>query len=132
MINRFSIFILACCFWSCKKVEFPENPGNIIFYHEVNGQMVSVVYLPTAFSPEADGVNDLYKPVINGGMAVLYKLSIYDRWGAKMFETTDKNRGWDGTVKGIKAPLGEYQTGLNLMDTTGYIYDIHSKVLLLK
>lgn len=52
------------------------------------------LHIPNAFTPNSDGVNDEWWPV--PAFVKDYKLSIYNRWGEKLFETTDKNQGWDG------------------------------------
>lgn len=54
------------------------------------------LYLPSAFTPNKDGKNDLFKPVIYG-LASQYKLSVYNRWGQLVFTTADPDSGWDGT-----------------------------------
>ncbi len=56
------------------------------------------VFVPNAFTPNADGENDVlyvYGAMIQG---ILFR--IYDRWGELVFETTDRNKGWDGTFRG--------------------------------
>lgn len=58
------------------------------------------IYIPTAFTPNRDGKNDILRPVVRGSL-IYYEFSIYNRWGQKIFETTDYKRGWDGKVKGI-------------------------------
>ena len=55
-------------------------------------------FLPNVFSPDGNGENDILK-VLGKGIVDL-ELVIYDRWGEKVFETTDQNIGWDGTYKG--------------------------------
>lgn len=51
-------------------------------------------YAPTAFTPDEDGKNDTWKPVVTGARE--YELVIYDRWGIERFRTTDPEEGWDG------------------------------------
>jgi gliding motility-associated-like protein/uncharacterized delta-60 repeat protein len=57
-------------------------------------------YMPTAFTPNKDGKNDLCKPILFGNV-LSYKFSIYNRWGQKIFETTNLQKGWDGKVSGF-------------------------------
>lgn len=57
------------------------------------------IYVPTAFTPNGDNINDDFKPVMTGVNETEYVFRIYNRWGEKIFETTDKNAAWDGTVK---------------------------------
>lgn len=62
--------------------------------------------LPSAFSPNGDGNNDML--FVYGGQIVRISLSIYDRWGELIFETKSKDKGWDGTYKGKEASSGVY------------------------
>jgi len=56
-------------------------------------------FAPTAFSPNGDGKNDRFRPLIFGNIT-LYELTIYNRWGQVVFQTKDPARGWDGLVNG--------------------------------
>jgi gliding motility-associated-like protein len=64
------------------------------------------VFLPDAFTPNDDGVNDLL--FLRSNSLVDMYLVIYNRWGQKMFETTEQDVGWDGTYKGEKLPPDVY------------------------
>lgn len=66
----------------------------------------SVIYLPNTFIPDNDGLNDIFKP--EGSNLRFYQLQIFDRWGEIIFESTDLNTGWDGTMNGQDAPIGTY------------------------
>ena len=65
------------------------------------------IYFPSAFTPNKDGKNDLFKilrpPDLNS-----YDLSIFNRWGQKVFETRDYTKGWDGTVNGLMQDTGVF------------------------
>ena len=67
----------------------------------------SDVYLPTAFSPNADGANDLFKPLFVNIYRLQY-FRIFDRWGKLLFETSDMNKAWDGTLNGQPLPVDTY------------------------
>jgi gliding motility-associated-like protein len=74
------------------------------------------LYVPNAFAP--GGVNRIFHPVSVFDDTKSYDLSIYNRWGDKIFETNDPHQGWDGSEKGTLAPQGVYVfmvyfTGLN-------------------
>ncbi len=75
---------------------------NVIGFYEV--------FLPTAFSPNADGINDTYAPIIIGLTPDrrLIDFSIYNRWGELVFISKDRFFGWDGTIGGTPQPLGTY------------------------
>ena len=57
------------------------------------------VLVPSAFTPNNDGLNDVLKPRYNGIRNLDY-FSVYDRWGELVFKTSDMSKGWDGKVKG--------------------------------
>jgi len=65
-----------------------------------------ILLIPTAFSPNNDGVNDLFRP-LNKNIKRL-SFQVYDRWGEKIYETDVIGDGWDGTYKGRKQDLGVY------------------------
>lgn len=65
-------------------------------------------YLPNAFTPNGDGLNDSFRAIPRYDYVNKYHLSIYNRWGQMIYETTDINKGWDGTYKGNPCMLGAY------------------------
>ncbi len=56
------------------------------------------IFVPTSFSPNEDGTNDGFKPILNRPSSEYY-FSIYDRWGHIVFETRNEDIFWDGTYK---------------------------------
>lgn len=58
------------------------------------------VFIPNAFSPNSDGTNDFWVPVIRGREIQSYELYIVDRHGQEVFRTEDPLRVWNGSVKG--------------------------------
>ena len=63
--------------------------------------------VPSAFTPNGDGKNDLFKPFFID-MPVKYSIHIYNRWGALVYESNDASTGWDGTFKGKPQPSGTF------------------------
>jgi gliding motility-associated-like protein len=59
----------------------------------------SSFFIPNGFSPNGDGINDVFKPVLSTVDVTDYKFVIYNRWGEQIFETTDVTKGWNGTGK---------------------------------
>jgi gliding motility-associated-like protein len=55
-------------------------------------------YIPNAFTPNTDGKNELFMPVLRGVSRYLF--SVYNRWGMKLFQTENQSQGWDGTYNG--------------------------------
>jgi gliding motility-associated-like protein len=65
-----------------------------------------LVYIPNAFTPNGDGVNDIFK--VRSESLLSGTLMIFDRWGNKIFETHDLTQGWDGYYKGKKQQAESY------------------------
>jgi gliding motility-associated-like protein len=65
------------------------------------------VFVPSAFTPNGDGTNDVFK-VLGTGLITSLQLKIFNRYGQVVFETTEKNRGWDGKLKGTPSPGGGF------------------------
>ena len=65
-------------------------------------------HLPNAFTPDSDGMDDFFGPVARYDYVKRYHMSIYNRWGQLLFETTDINQGWDGTYQGSQCITGAY------------------------
>ena len=57
------------------------------------------IYVPTGFTPNGDGKDDVLKALPVGIKEFKY-LSVYNRWGQRIFYTTDASKGWDGTING--------------------------------
>jgi gliding motility-associated-like protein len=62
-----------------------------------------VIYVPNTFSPNGNGINDLFFPVVSGYEENSYHLMIFDRWGNLIFETEDPLAGWNGKVQDGKS-----------------------------
>jgi gliding motility-associated-like protein len=63
------------------------------------------LFVPNAFSPNNDGHNDLFQ--VYGSLLSL-NISVFDRWGERVFETTDPSQAWDGTFRSKPMPSGVY------------------------
>jgi gliding motility-associated-like protein len=76
----------------------------------VAGNEQAEFLMPTAFSPNGDGNNDIYRPVIKAtGNLEILSFQIFDRWGEKVFDKENTGLpGWDGTYKNTKEPIGVY------------------------
>ena len=59
-----------------------------------------MIYVPTAFTPNNDGLNDLLRP-LSIGLKKLHYFRIFNRWGQLLFETKTDGAGWDGRLHGI-------------------------------
>ena len=98
---------------------------------EVNNA-VTEVFIPNAFTPNGDGVNDQFK--IFGDLAGVHfiDLAIFDKWGEKVFESNNPNFEWDGIYKGQAAPLGVYVYTATIVYDNGKSKDYKGSVTLLR
>jgi len=58
-----------------------------------------VMWMPTAFTPDANGLNEVFKPTLVGATAQGYSFKVFDRWGSLIWETSELGRGWNGQGK---------------------------------
>ena len=65
------------------------------------------VALPSAFTPNKDGLNDVFK-VVNAYNLAYFHISIFTRWGQKIFNSFVPSKGWDGTIGGMEGSAGTY------------------------
>lgn len=65
------------------------------------------IYMPTAFTPNGDGLNEYFTPIPVGIKSYNY-FKIFNRWGQLIFSTTRQNEGWDGLIMGKEQPTGVY------------------------
>jgi gliding motility-associated-like protein len=65
-----------------------------------------VVFIPNAFTPNENNKNEVFLPY-TGGLKT-FQLAVYNRWGERVFESSDPSIGWDGTVNGKMAMEGVY------------------------
>lgn len=70
-------------------------------------QGVCKLYMPTGFTPNNDGKNDVLKPGY-GENVTSFSMEIYNRWGEKVFMSDKIYNGWDGKLKGVLQPAGIY------------------------
>ena len=77
-----------------------------------------IVHIPNVFTPNGASPNDLYRPYLEGFVAM--EMRIYNRWGEKVFETQDLNGAWDGYYQSKEAPEGVYVCLIELMGNNGF------------
>jgi len=86
---------------------------HIVVFDEVT------VYIPNSFTPNQDGVNDLFIPIFSSVSETGYQLSIFNRWGEVIFQTTNPSNGWDGTHYNKEVPTGTYSFLLFFQNKNG-------------
>lgn len=88
------------------------------------------VYVPSAFTPDGDGLNEIFIPVLP--RLQMLNLSIYNRWGERIFYTEDQSVGWDGTYKQEKAKGDVYAWRMQYIDSYGVKQQAFGKVTLVR
>ncbi len=92
----------------------------------------SKLEFPNAFSPNGDGINDIYRAKPGYQSIVDFKAIIINRWGQKMYEWKDPAGGWDGSYKGKEAKSGTYYCIVKARGADGRIFDIKKDVNLMR
>ena len=85
--------------------------------NESCGRLEPIVYVPTGFTPNGDGVNDFF--TIKSIFISTFKIRIYDRWSKLIYEGTEAAPGWDGKINGTAAPEGTYVYHIEIVGNAG-------------
>lgn len=89
------------------------------------------IFVPSAFTPNNDGLNDVLRPTI-AGMQKFNYFNVYDRWGQLLYSTRQQGEGWDGNYNGKKQPSGTYVYTAGAIDYTGKNYFIKGTFVLIR
>ncbi len=92
----------------------------------------SKLEFPNAFSPNGDGINDIYKAKDGYQSIVEFEATIFNRWGQKLYSWTDISGGWDGKYKGKDVKQGVYFVLVKAKGADGRKFDIKRDVNLLR
>jgi gliding motility-associated-like protein len=86
------------------------------------------LYVPNAFTPNEDDKNEVFLPVMRAVKA--YHISVFDRWGELLFQTSDINSGWDGTYKGEPCKSDVYAWKIIISSINGDSKEVKGHVTL--
>ena len=88
--------------------------------------------VPNAFSPNNDGVNDVF--LVKHKSLIQFDATVFNRWGKEIYHWGLDNidRGWDGTFRGKQVPEGVYFIVIKAKGSDGVIYDIKSDINILR
>lgn len=88
------------------------------------------VYIPSGFTPNGDGRNDEIR-VMGSGIKEL-TFSVFNRWGQRVFYSTDRDKGWDGTAQGKSQPGGVYVYVVKVKKANGQVVEKKGTVTLIR
>ncbi|MEZ5014618.1 MAG: PKD domain-containing protein [Chitinophagales bacterium] len=107
-----------------------SNGCSDTYCREVDAEAEGAIGIPTGFTPNNDGNNDIF--IVKGfGIADMH-LMVFNRWGELVFETTDPKEGWDGTYRGAEQPMEVYVYSLSGYFADGKTFELHGNVTLLR
>lgn len=92
----------------------------------------SKLEMPNAFSPNGDGINDIYRAKEGYQSLVEFHAYIFNRWGQKLYEWSDPAGGWDGTHNGKEVKDGVYFVLVKAKGADGRTFNIKRDVNLLR
>lgn len=95
-----------------------DNGCNAVDSVMIKINQVPGIYVPSAFTPNGDGLNDVFRPVLRGGYT-LKNFTIFNRWGQMVFSAGGADKGWDGTINGVVQNTGIYTWIMMAMDAQG-------------
>lgn len=108
-----------------------ENGCRGIDSVKVNIDYRDNLFVPTAFTPNGDGKNDLFH-IANITFQRLQEFRVFNRWGQEIFSTNDIRKGWDGSWKGVPQDMGAYQYIIRVAYPDGYIETYKGDVTLVR
>ena len=91
---------------------------------------VPVIFVPNTFTPNGDEHNELFRPITYFVSEIGYSFSIFNRNGEKIFETSDPQKGWDGTYQGSHVKNGSYVYHLQYINSLGVIANKQNYIIL--
>ncbi len=92
----------------------------------------SKLEMPNAFSPNGDGINDVYKVKSGYRSIVEFHAMVFSRSGKKLYEWHDISGGWDGRSGGHDCPDGAYYLNIQAKGADGHVYNIRKTINLLR
>jgi gliding motility-associated-like protein len=110
-VNSYNVFLQATSAQGCKDVA--------MVVVEITPDFA--LYIPNTFTPDGNGLNDIFQPLGIGIDEDNYRMDIFDRWGENIFSSNSFRKGWDGSVKGNgkMAEQGVYTYKLIVRDLQG-------------
>lgn len=90
----------------------------------------SMLYVPSAFSPNADE-NNLELKLTHKGISK-FNIKIYNRWGELLFDADDPDKSWDGLMNGVPAPVGAYVYIVDAIGIDDKLYNLYGTITIIR
>lgn len=117
------------------RVSFVENTDTVQYTMDTPFTLTiseSKLEVPNAFTPNGDGVNDVFRVKEGYTSIISFRAQIFSRWGKKLYEWTDLEGGWDGRSGGHDMPDGGYYLHIEARGADGHKYNIKKVISLLR
>ena len=92
----------------------------------VNGTL----FVPNTFSPNGDGINDGFKPIVSAARALSF--DVFNRWGEQIYHGATTNAVWDGTYHGVDSPIDTYVWRADITELGGNKRTVYGHVNLVR
>lgn len=112
-------------------IGYPKSNGNCYSLDtvRVTVDFSDPLFIPSAFSPNGDGRNDVFR-VVNLSFQKLQEFRVFNRWGQEIFRTNDPRKGWDGTWGGKPQDVGVYNYLIRVSIPDGTVQNYKGNVTL--
>lgn len=118
--GHYSIMQVSYNDYGCSDTSYLQ----VIVYDEFH------IYIPNAFTPNGDGINEFYMPVVSGVDSYLFQ--VFNRWGELIFETNDRLEGWNGKRNGVMSQFGNYVYRIETENQLGKPYSYKGSFALIR
>lgn len=116
-LGEYNVTLLVANQWGCI--------DSVTYVVVIDGE--HLLYVPNSFTPNGDGLNDIFMPMGEGFDLSQFEMFIFDRWGNRIFYSENAGEGWDGTLNGSQqAPIGAYVWKIRSVNK--YNEDLHENV----
>jgi hypothetical protein len=137
MLKQLLFLFISISFvlFSCNKEEgdIIDLSANPEYYHILNGDTLVKVYAPDTFTPDGDGMNEVFYPIVVGDIILSsYELKIFSNLNEEIFISEDVNSGWDGRVGGVSYDNGTYPVTLKFILLNGTVLKFKCQATLIR
>ncbi len=127
--GTYSVVLLATFVLGTDTLQYDQSDGGEAFTVTISESKLEV---PNAFTPNGDGVNDVFRVKEGYKSIISFKARVFDRWGKKLYEWDNPAGGWDGKGPGGNAPDGAYYLNIEAKGADGKKYNIKKVINLLR